>query len=298
MLSALKSDETALSLCATAAAFLGQELSPGEWLVGGDEALVLRADGDGVVFVLHASPARLSRAELAWSHAVAKHAGRTVPEVVTAIGRDGETLSAWRDHHLAVYPFVEGSHVNRDDPAHRLGAARLLAKLHRGLLDWAGGPRPQAAHPLSGVPTPPGLSDEGLDDWWRTVGDGALTTVTHGDYYRRNLICRGQTIVGVIDWHDATIAPLALELAGATFEFCRDAEHELDIGKAQDFANAYREGGGPVQAWEMASLPRFMRLWLRRDVALNLAVGAAADDPYIQRQIEAFQRLARCEWDL
>ena len=93
---------------------------------------------------------------------------------------------------------------------------------------------------------PNALHDPALDEWWASVGPGLTRGPTHGDYYRRNLLCTGGRIVGVIDWHDASIRSLAVELAGATFELCRSDEHVLQCDWADEFVASYRSAGGPV----------------------------------------------------
>ena len=287
-----KVDEDAVSLCEAAARHFDLDLTPSAWLAGGDEALVLKATGGGSVFVLHASPDRLSREELLWAHSVAQHAARSVPQAISPIERHGTTLCRWRNRSVALYPFVDGDLVKRTDPLQQLAAARALAKVHVALLDWNGGPRPNADANRGEAISSQVMSDTGLDSWWERTRGASLHSVIHGDFYQRNLIARGSEIVGIIDWHDCTIAPLALELAGAAFEFSRDENHGLDVGRARGFTAAYRAAGGPVPTHDLASLGQFMRMWLRRDVALNLLCGTDLSDPYIARQIAAFRNLA------
>lgn len=289
-----KDNSLALSLCATAENFLSWKPAPVRWLEGGDEALVLHVRGLGGAFVLHASPARLSCVELKWSHSVARHAGQTVPQVVSPLEREGRTLFKWEDYHVAVYPFVAGVALDQNNPRLREAAARMLAKLHRALMDWPGGARPTGGNPLESVVLPPRLHDRALDEWWEaTKAKGVVRSVIHGDFYERNLLCSADAITGVIDWHDAALAPLALELAGAAFAFCQDAGHGLNFSRVDSFVGIYRAAGGPVPSGEIASLLEFMRLWIQRDVALNLASGSEAGDPYIQQQIKAFEQIAQ-----
>lgn len=288
---------TAHSLCGTAEKFLTCHLTPIRWLKGGDEALVLHVQGPEGPLVLHGSSPRLSCVELMWSHAVARHAHHSVPQVVIPLDIEGRTLFKWRGRHVAVYPFVAGNLLDRDDRHFRKAAAELLAKLHLALLDWTGGPRPLGQCPIESVALPSDLLDGELDDWWRiNRASGVVTTAIHGDYYERNLLCSADAITGVIDWHDATVAPLAMELAGATFAFCRDTEHALEVSKANNFVASYRAAGGPISENEVASLVHFIRLWLRRDVALNLISGSETHDSYIREQIRAFTQLAQFKW--
>lgn len=264
---------------------------PDVWLEGGDEALVLKALGAGQQYVLHASPPRLSREQLIWCHAVSSYAAKSVPQAVAPLERNGATLTEWRGQLISVFPYVDGSLASRRNASHRIAAAQSLAAIHRVLLDWSGGPRPSVNASATEQNSPLLMADAELDAWWHDAQPRALTSVIHGDFYPRNLICEGDAIAGVIDWHDATVAPLALELAGATFEFCRDEAHAVDMTSAQAFVAAYHEAGGPVPPHEIDDLMYYLRLWLRRDVALNLACGANEDDPYIARQIALFRQL-------
>jgi aminoglycoside phosphotransferase (APT) family kinase protein len=146
-------------------------------------------------------------------------------------------------------------------------------------------------------PDPPDLRDPELDAWWLSVQDRAfLSSATHGDYYRRNLLCAKRRIVGVIDWHDASVQPLAVELSGATFEMCRDDEHLLQLDRANDFVASYRVAGGPVPERELDMLLPLIRLWVRNDARGSLAHIGHTDDGYAARQMRAFRALASCEW--
>ena len=144
---------------------------------------------------------------------------------------------------------------------------------------------------------PPGLEDTELDDWWATVkNQGILTSATHGDYYRGNILCEGNEITGVIDWHDAKIQPTVLELAGATFELCKNDEHDLQVELANDFIASYRAAKGPVPAHEIQQLLPFIRLWVRYDAIGSLTFNAIntrtydrdGADKYVQNQIRRY----------
>lgn len=150
---------------------------------------------------------------------------------------------------------------------------------------------------MASAKIPVSLRDDDLDAWWKAAeGEGIVTSVIRGDYYRGNILCAGGTIVGLIDWHDAETAPLALELAGAVFELCREGELVPKVTLATDFIDTYRGSDGPVPEREIASLVRYMRLWIRRNVVTSLSVGTDELDPYIQQQISAFRSLATADW--
>ncbi len=288
-----------VGLCGALEQLLGVSVRALVRLEGGDEAVVLRAETTAGPLVVHVSPPWRTRAELAWVHAVARHAQRSVPQVVAPIAHGGETVFACDGRLVAVFPFVEGELLNRDDPLLRADAARLLAAIHRALLTWRGGTRPaSSAGKPAPPPDPPELHDPALDAWWVKARERAfVVSATHGDYYRRNLLCAERRIVGVIDWHDAAVGPLALELAGATFELCRDDHHVLDLDRADAFVMAYRAADGPVPDRELAMLLPLMRVWIRSDVRSSLATDPAiAANGYAARQLRAFRELATCTW--
>jgi len=242
---------------------------------------------------LHASPRWRTRAELHWVHAVVRHVHVSVPQAVVAIERWGRTTFEWDGRLLALFPFIDGSTLDREDAKLRKQAARLLAGIHTGLLDWTAGPRPAPSERAPAFPTKPAdLDDPDLDVWWEGVRDQEwVEGPTHGDYYRRNLLCANREIVGIIDWHDAEVRPLAVELAGATFELCRDDEHLLDTGRAEEFLASYRDAGGPVPDRDIEMLGPLMRTWIRNDVLGSLASGGDASSDYIAKQIRAFRSL-------
>jgi Ser/Thr protein kinase RdoA (MazF antagonist) len=119
---------------------------------------------------------------------------------------------------------------------------------------------------------------------------------THGDYYRRNLLCANNKVVGVIDWHDSAIRPLAAELASATFELCKNDEHVLQFDTANEFVRAYREAGGPIHDSEINLLLPLIRVWLRNDALLSLAYDGHSGSDYATKQVRAFSDLAYSNW--
>jgi len=279
--------------------FLKKDIWDLDPLEGGDEAIVLRADSADGPLVVHISPSWRTRAELTWAHSVARYAKKSIPQVVAPLERNRTTLFEFDGRLAAVFPYVCGQMLNREDSLLREKAAKLLAAIHCALQTWDGGSRPG---PGPGKPAlfsdPDGLDDPTLDRWWvRAKKHGFKPGPTHGDYYRRNLLCIGQQILGVIDWHDASVRPLVVELAGATFEFCRNDDHVLDFKRADAFVAAYRNSGGPVPDSELTLLLPLIRLWIRNDARNSLAYdqGSGANE-YAEKQISAFQALSACSW--
>ncbi|MEN8143749.1 MAG: phosphotransferase [Gemmatimonadota bacterium] len=287
-------------LLEAAEGFLGSSLRSVVELEGGYESLVFRAEGESGPLVLHVSPPWRTRAELAWVHTVVRRAHERVPQAVQPIECGSETIFGWQDRLVTLFPYIEGETLNREDPKLRDEAGRVLASIHVALLNWTGGPRPDSGPGRPTLPAgPPALEDHDLDRWWESVVDiGLATGATHGDYYRGNLLCRAGRISGVVDWHDAALGPLVLELAGATFEFCKNDDHILQADRAREFLRAYLNAGGPVPDHELEMLVPFIRWWVRRDARWSLACTGGSQSAYARKQIEAFADLAHVRIDL
>ncbi len=282
------------TLLAAAERFHQSPLRPIEALRGGDEAIAIRLEAASGQIVLHVSPSWRTRAELEWVHAVARRVHERVPEAVKPIRGHNGTVFDWEGRWAALFPFIEGNTLDREDPALRTKAAQLLASVHNALLHWQMGPRPDSHRTRPIIPAGPAdLEDDALDQWWESVRSSGLTTaVTHGDYYRGNVLCKDRRIVGIIDWHDASARPLVLELAGATFEFCRNDAHVLHVDRAQAFTRAYQSAGGPLPSHELKMLLPFMRLWVRADARWSIACEGDSESTYVRRQVRAFGELA------
>lgn len=278
-------------------------LRPGatQQLAGGEEASVWRLDSAPCV-VVHVSPLWRGATELAWVHTVIVHAAQHVPEAVAPLPtRDGRTFIAMAGRLLSVYPFIAGHFLDRTDPSARAQAAQLLARLHRALLGWL----PPAPRPAGGADTPwqwdvdddpPDVRDADLDSWWAATAHATLVSgVTHGDFWRQNLLVAGAKIVGLIDWHEAAIQPLVFELASALWEFGHDGDDiTLNQHWAHAFLEAYVSANGPVPAAEFGLIPDAMRFRIRRDIRYSLKTGALIDSAaraYLQLQCARFRAL-------
>lgn len=290
---------TAQNLCVAASEFIGRRMGFTSWLQGGDEALVLRADGPDAAYVVHASPEWRSNAELEWCHRVARHVAAAGVCAVVPFDRQGGTVFGAQNYLVSVFPYVEAVMLDREVAELRTEAAQLLAKIHRSLLSWRGGNRPASGNPTPEARAlPQVLEDADLDAVWAAAQRQHLQLgVTHGDFYRGNVLCSHGKIRALIDWHEASIRPLSLELAGATFEFCRSDEHELSLERAESFIRSYRAAGGPVSDEEISMLPSLVRVWIRSDVRTAIAHGGNLNDDYIAKQVHAFRQVSDTLWD-
>lgn len=279
----------------------GLDPSVASSIFNGDEAHVWKGTGRGQDFVVHLGPHWRRADELAWVHKVIRCAADAVSEAVGPMAtRSGGTFAEYDGALVAVYPFIEGRSLDRTDEVELSEAGRVLGRIHSQLLKFEGGDRPPASQdspqPRIAQGEPKELADPDLQRWHEDAAKQQWTTgVTHGDYYRRNLLCRKHKIVGIIDWHEARRAPLIGELAFAAWEMAHDDEMTFVPGAAKVFTDAYAESG-PLESWEYQSLMPWMRMGLRDNIRYGLdsaRLGAHSDPAYVAKQVEAFKAL--CE---
>ena len=249
-------------------------------------------------------PAWRTFEELSWVHLLIVGVDRTVPEAVAPLAaRDGATLFRHEDRLVALFPFVRGDILDRENPLLRVEAARLLARIHLAMLAIPDlGPRPasglDAPQAWMRPPDPPELIDPNLD---RTIEDLAakdnlLTGPIHGDYYRGNVFTRDRRIVAVIDWTEARHDWLIKELAWCKWEFAKtrssDDWHE---DRARAYLDAYAAEGGPVPRDEYPLVTLFVRHRLREEIRLyHAALNRGLDwwnKEYFESEVRAFEVL-------
>ena len=184
----------------------------------------------------------------------------------------------------------------------RSAAARLLGQIHKTAQTWTC-PRTRPLsratlpQPLSPAQYPIQLVDPELDAWHETLP--AMTSLTvgpmHGDFYERNILCREDRILGIIDWDECQVGPLILETGWCVWEFCQDwATDDLNESWVHPFLNAYMHAGGPLGEVELEHVISAIRWRLRDEAVHDLAVrdrGEEWDRDYTEREIRAFQQL-------
>jgi Ser/Thr protein kinase RdoA (MazF antagonist) len=196
-----------------------------------------------------------------------------VPAPLVAL--DGATAFLWHERPVAVWPFIDGHRLDRNDPRQRGLAARLLANLHRAALLFDGpsddpsvetyAMRPTGSNPV-GVPV-----DLELDNWLRGWRDhlpyDEPNGWMHGDFFHGNILCcSSNSVAGLIDWDDVQHGPLVTELASATWEFTCAADRDtLAVDNARDFLTTYVQAGGPVQPCQ--DIVSLIRVRLRSSIA-------------------------------
>jgi Ser/Thr protein kinase RdoA (MazF antagonist) len=263
---------------------------------GGDECELWGVDASPPV-VVRLSPSWRSVAGLAWTHRAARVLAAGNAEVICPLpGLDGTTIFAWRDRPVSVWPYAQGQTLDRDDVNQRTAAAGLLARLHRSALATS------ELNDAPPAPIPPDarvrvLPDAELDAELTRWHDGAARAepqaVVHGDFYRRNILCRAGKIVGLIDWDDAHVDLLAAELAWSTWELAKAPTGDtMFIDRASCFIAAYQAAGGPVTSTAM--LVPLIRDHLRLKVAQADAArnaGHRVDEKYRAAEIRGFHAL-------
>lgn len=261
-------------------------------LAGGDDSEVFRARGESLDIVVHVLPEWMTAERIGWIHDFVRHVRLEVSEAVTPLEYRGRSVQEVNGRLVTISPYISGSPLTRESRAQRDSAAETLARIHNRSMCWvdagAGGGADRIGRALR--PLPSQLRDGELDRWWSEASGGMLQAAIHGDYYRGNLLCGGGRVVGVVDWHDAHVSPLLLEVAGATFEMCRDDGHGLDEARARQFVAAYA-ALGPIPPDELALLPRAMRVWIRMDVQTSIAYSDGEVSEYARRQMRAFDEL-------
>jgi Ser/Thr protein kinase RdoA (MazF antagonist) len=246
-------------------------------------------------------------AEVGWVHDLLAFAAQAIPAVVAPVPTlDGSTAFRWGRRPVAVFPFIDGVHLNREDAPQRRAAAHLLARLHATLRAWpAHRPRPPhgpgAPATWPRVPDPAPVEDPALDAWhaeWARARAPLLPVgPVHGDFYRRNLLCRDGRIVGVIDWDDARPDVQLREVAWAAWEFGKVGGDRLDVGRATAFLQAYAEAGGDLPADADHAVIPLIRWHLREEIRRAHAAMArgcaqsAEDREYTDGEVRAFGRL-------
>jgi Phosphotransferase enzyme family len=289
----------------------GIEVDAATPILGGDECLLWHVTAPRPL-VVRAAPAWRSDAELRWAYGVAAALRAYVPEVVTP---ESPGIARWRGRALTIWPYVPGRHLDRDRPDDRDAAARLLARLHRAALlvadpgarpasdpggpaDWpqiteAGSPRIATAGSLraatAGDMWDPEL-DDALDSWRASAGAVAPRGPVHGDFYRRNVLdCDGRLVL--LDWDEARIDAVSVELAWAVWEFGHSGS-AFDPARAYGFLNEYRRAGGPP--YDTGMIVPFIRDRLRWEVARSRSAAAAGeyhDRAYEADEVRAFTKL-------
>jgi Ser/Thr protein kinase RdoA (MazF antagonist) len=292
------------ALCSAIASQYHLALHPVRQLSGGEESEVWLTISDDGTFVVRINPPRRSLAQLMWTHQLMLSLRPLLPAVIAPLrATDGSTLFLYNEHPIALFPFVEGHHLDREQSSQRLAAARLLAQLHNVMLtifpatgDHITRGVVQASH-LPHIEYPDFLKDPELDAWNAALMQQPTSYTygaIHGDYYRRNLLVRDGMIVALLDWDDAHTDFLMQEVAWSAWEFCKASSRDnWHPERVRAYLQTYRDAGGPCKEEEYAELVPFIRWRLREEIRHHLATEAAGQNgapEYVNEILRAFQR--------
>jgi homoserine kinase type II len=167
---------------------------------------------------------------------------RGFPAPTLVRGLEGETLVILDDLYYEVQEYIAGEPYDHQRPTHLEQAALTLARYHSCVEGFA----PSILCSLGQLYTPRTVHEtlNRLTKAWQANLDPALADlvrkleartdklatafahhgalghlIIHGDYYADNLIFRGDTVVGVVDYDKARWEPRVVELAEALIYF-------------------------------------------------------------------------------
>lgn len=221
-----------------------------------------------------------------------RHHGFPAPSLVRTLA--GETLLTLEDQWYEIQKYIDGEPFDHHRPAHLEEAALTLGTYHSCVRGFASA----ALWSLGELYTPRTVHEmlNRLAEAWKVHVDPALAAlieelracadelasgfaqhgkpshlVIHGDYYADNLIFRGDSIVGVVDYDKARREPRVAELAEALIYFAssrpRHTRHIvyrgfLDWSPFSRFLRAYNDTHA-LEGEDARALPEYVRtIWL------------------------------------
>ncbi len=258
--------------------------------------------------VVRLSPAFRSPARLRWIHQVMLSLQSSLPQVIAPLpALDGTTLFHYHNQSGALFPFVSGVPLDRENAGLRQAAATFLARLHTALLSCMPYALSVERDLLIGIPPLPSLPDSEVLvdpdlDLWHTAllqeSPPFTTGLIHGDYYRRNLLTQEEQIITLLDFDDLHLDFLMQEVAWSRWEFCKtEASDDWHLDRVQALRRSYREAGGLCKSEEYLAFIPFIRWRLRQELRRHFAMvahGLPGEPEYAARQLRSFERLRDC----
>lgn len=100
------------------------------------------------------------------------------------------------------------------------------------------------------------------------------TGTIHSDLFHDNALFVGQRLSGIIDLYDCCIGPFLYDIAVVVNDWCRGLQGELNVGKTEQFLQAYHQqrnlSAMERGAWPVMLRAAALRFWLSRlDSAQN-----------------------------
>ena len=277
----------------------------GEWtqLTGGYECDVWRVSSDVADYVVRICPAWRSDAELQWTYDFVTICAQHIPQVVAPIQtREGTHFIKHDDRAVLVFPYINGTPLDRGNDSLIRHSAELLAKIHLISQDLPTLTKRPPSHPSApkDVPNqsdPDYIQDPQLDGWYKDFIEQSNPQmgIMHGDYYRANILCQSDQVVGIVDWDECNTVPILAEVAWATWEQCHtESGDTLDMDKTKLFLQSYREVNDSIPSEAFHALIPLIRHHLRFEIRRSLAMeeaGESWDNDYRLQEIQAFANL-------
>jgi homoserine kinase type II len=227
---------------------------------------------DSGTFFLTLYEKRVAPADLPFFLGLMEHlARRGIACPIPLRARDGAALRRLCGRPAALITFLEGLSPRRIQPAHCAGVGDALAEIHEMVADFPMN-RPNSLS-VEGWRTlyeacrgradevRQGLADElgadlaALEAQWPTA---LPRGVIHADLFPDNVLFRGETVSGVIDFYFACTDFFAYDLAICLNAWCFEADGSFNVTKARLMLGGYRRRR-PLNAAELAALPVLAR---------------------------------------
>lgn len=236
-------------------------------------------------FILTLFEKRVTADDLPYFIALMRHlAGKNFPCPAPIAARDGAALRRLKNKPAVIVSFLEGEWPRRPTVAQCRAAGAMLARLHNAARDFPmarendlsldGWARLITACGTRANDVQRGLAQElaqeldALRAQWPTLAtlpQGAI----HADFFPDNVFFQNDAACGVIDFYFACRDALAYDLAIAINAWCFEADHDLNVTKAQAMRQGY-ESLRPLSPAEQNALPILMRGATMRFIASRL----------------------------
>jgi homoserine kinase type II len=126
--------------------------------------------------------------------------------------------------------------------------------------------------------------------------------IIHGDLFRDNVLFDGNVVTGLLDYYNATQAPLLLDLAIVANDWCNTENYQLDTLRVTALLNGYQTIR-PLQDEELAQWPNSLcvaalRFWLSRLLYQQAQIAAADGAHFPQKDPDEFRQKLICRRQL
>jgi Ser/Thr protein kinase RdoA (MazF antagonist) len=287
-------------------------------LPDGDLNDVYRVEIEGCVYALRVYSSTSTPTTVAEEHLVVRQISQLVPEVCApeeTIAK--ESFVGYDRRVIALSRFAAGECLDIANRKHRATAATLLSRVHQASddlhvlvgrttcpamfdPDWSTVRKnhwKSAKQNLTAVGIEHSMDigfmteilSRAIIEIFSGLAElrvtGLPVTQTDGDFYSRNIKIQDDKVTGLFDWEETRPNWRAAEVARATWEFCGQDDHSLDMAAAIEFIDCYRASGGTIENEEL----RHFGLLIRADLLAGVLYDLGDDN---QRAVDAERGLA------